>query len=310
MTPPDRWLDSTDPELAEARALLRAGLDVDPPAGSQDQIWASLSAQLSPPPDGPAAQPHPSLPDASQLAETATAAAGAGAKATVIAKGAAATLALKIGSVLAVVGGLAGAGALVYDEPATRPAAREVAIEQPSPRAMMSPSPTLTATAQIEDSPTPPAPKVEDPPAPRPAATPQQPARPHPANDTPSSLVPQPEPPGVTSAEREEGRTPEPPVAVVAAAERASRLREESALVGRANAALRAGDPSGALRLLGEAQARFSGGVLGQERAILTIEALAASGQRASASSRAQGFAARHPDSPYLTRLKPYLPLS
>ncbi len=83
----------------------------------------------------------------------------------------------------------------------------------------------------------------------------------------------------------------------VEATERETMLREESRLVGEARDALRRGDATGALAQLEQIQARFPGGVLGQEREALTIEALARSGRRAEASARATAFLQAYPTS-------------
>jgi hypothetical protein len=83
--------------------------------------------------------------------------------------------------------------------------------------------------------------------------------------------------------------------------------RWESAWVARARAELRAGRPADALRTLAEIQGRVSGGVLGQEREALTIEALAASGQRSAASQRAIAFVERFPNSPHASRVRDFV---
>jgi hypothetical protein len=84
----------------------------------------------------------------------------------------------------------------------------------------------------------------------------------------------------------------------------ASQLREESLAVLEARAALRAGDAARSLGLLEQARARFPHGALGQEREALTIEALAKTGQAATARRRAEAFLRAHPQSPYLADLR------
>jgi len=83
-------------------------------------------------------------------------------------------------------------------------------------------------------------------------------------------------------------------------------LREESALVSRARDALRGGDPATALATLETARVRFPRGVLGQERQVLTIEALAASGDRTGASRKATAFLKQFPGSPLASRVRPF----
>jgi hypothetical protein len=84
----------------------------------------------------------------------------------------------------------------------------------------------------------------------------------------------------------------------------ASQLREESLAVLEARAALRAGDAGRSLGLLQQAHVRFPRGALGQEREALTIEALARTGQTASARRRAEAFLRDHPQSPYVADLR------
>jgi hypothetical protein len=78
-----------------------------------------------------------------------------------------------------------------------------------------------------------------------------------------------------------------------------SQLREESMAVLDARSALRSGNAARSLQLLQEANVRFPRGALGQEREALSIEALAQSGQTATAKRRAAAFLRAHPQSPY-----------
>ncbi len=84
-------------------------------------------------------------------------------------------------------------------------------------------------------------------------------------------------------------------------------LREESALIARARDALHGGDPSGALAILDTARTRFPNGVLGQERQVLGIEALAASGDRDGAARQARSFLQKYPKSPLASRVRAFL---
>ncbi|MEO8900172.1 MAG: hypothetical protein ABI488_01145 [Polyangiaceae bacterium] len=86
----------------------------------------------------------------------------------------------------------------------------------------------------------------------------------------------------------------------------ATALSDESAAVLGIRAALRAGDPSGALRLLEQARLRFPHGALGQEREALTVQALAKSGNRKAASRNAVAFLRAHPTSPYASDVMAY----
>jgi hypothetical protein len=113
------------------------------------------------------------------------------------------------------------------------------------------------------------------------------------------------EAPAVASASAPAASALPEPVASVAPAEqeRIERLREEARLVRKGRDALGRGDFSGALRWLGQAQAMQ--GVLYQESEALTIEALARSGQREAASTRARAFLTAYPQSPHAARLQP-----
>jgi hypothetical protein len=92
--------------------------------------------------------------------------------------------------------------------------------------------------------------------------------------------------------------------APVAPSSSGSDASEESRVVGAARDALRSGNPGAALALLSEAQRRFGGGVLGQEREALSIEALAKSGQRALARTRGEAFLNNYAHSPYAARIR------
>jgi len=143
---------------------------------------------------------------------------------------------------------------------------------------------------------TPPAqPQVADPAAPRPGRVSPSPTE---AAPPPEALAPAAAPPEPSAAPSAQPLTP---------AERANQLREESRLLGEARDALRRGDASGALQTIEEARARFGGGMLGQEREALTIEALYKSGQKGAASARAAAFLQAYPMSPHAARLQSFL---
>ena len=85
------------------------------------------------------------------------------------------------------------------------------------------------------------------------------------------------------------------------------RLAEESALLTEARARLRSGDVAGARAALDRLEQRFPRGVLGQEREVLSIELLSASGNAAAARRKARAFVAAHPKSPHSQRLSRFL---
>jgi hypothetical protein len=83
----------------------------------------------------------------------------------------------------------------------------------------------------------------------------------------------------------------------------ASRLREEAALVQRAERLLD-GDPAGALRLTEERRRRFPTGALDQEAEVVAIDALLRLGRRPEAASRARAFEAAHAGSLHARRIQ------
>ena len=83
-----------------------------------------------------------------------------------------------------------------------------------------------------------------------------------------------------------------------------SRLDAEASLVATVRRELRGGDPRAALGTLRQLQTQFPNGELRQERDVLTVEALVASGNSAAAKSKAAAFIAAHPSSPLSTKLE------
>jgi len=84
-----------------------------------------------------------------------------------------------------------------------------------------------------------------------------------------------------------------------------SRLRFESQMLTEARAQLRSGDARGALATIDRLQNRSPNGILGQEREVLTIQALAAMGNTDAAKRRAKAFVMAYPNSPHSTQLRP-----
>ena len=78
----------------------------------------------------------------------------------------------------------------------------------------------------------------------------------------------------------------------------------ESQRVARARALLRAGRAADAFEVLQRLEGDEPNGLLGQEREALSIQALAALGQRDTARQRAAAFATRYPNSPHLTTVQ------
>jgi outer membrane protein assembly factor BamD (BamD/ComL family) len=80
---------------------------------------------------------------------------------------------------------------------------------------------------------------------------------------------------------------------------RESSLRAERSALTRARAALQAGSASEALSILDTAAREIEKPVLGQEREVVYIQALAGAGRAAEARQRASRFLTAFPDSPH-----------
>ncbi len=80
-------------------------------------------------------------------------------------------------------------------------------------------------------------------------------------------------------------------------------FREELALVSAARGALETGDVAACMRAVARYDERFHAGIFAHEIEVLRIEAIAASGDRAQARSRAEKFLAANAKSPYAERV-------
>jgi TolA-binding protein len=80
-------------------------------------------------------------------------------------------------------------------------------------------------------------------------------------------------------------------------------LAKELSLIDSARAALLRGEPAAALRILNTYRSQFPRGALQAEATVQRVEALIATGDRASASKIGGGFLKRHPESPYSRRI-------
>ena len=117
--------------------------------------------------------------------------------------------------------------------------------------------------------------------------------------DPPAPSSPSPPAP----SRRRHAHAPASPAAVEAPPPDAvSRLREEAALVQRAERLL-ATDPASALRLTEERRRRFPDGALDQEAEVVAIDALLRLGRRPEATARAQSFESTHPASLHTRRI-------
>jgi hypothetical protein len=200
---------------------------------------------------------------------------------------------------ISAIAGTVGTGGYVAWPSSAKPAPANV----PAPVAASTTAPTAetalavatpTATAEIPPpaAPIAPAPRPHKPDAKRPTAS--APAFPTHATTSEPPAPPAPAPsPTATEA-------PAPTTAVDA-------LRDERALLASARDALRKGDGRGALAILQTAQSRHPNGVLGQEREVLAIEALAQTGDRDGASKRAGAFLRAFPNSPHAGHVREFV---
>ena len=84
-------------------------------------------------------------------------------------------------------------------------------------------------------------------------------------------------------------------------------LAEEGRLLAKAHQLVQSGQGQQALEVLRSSEARYPRSVLYQEREVLTIEALGATGASAAAKQRAQRFLKRYPGSPHAGRLQRFV---
>jgi len=291
MSVPRRWIDDGGGSTSTERDLLRSALSVEPPPGAQGEVWAALLAKL-PPPGGGAGGHAGAAGKAAAGAKAAGAVAVGGGivKASLIGAGAAIVLiagymggsALRSGSQAA-----QNPGPAVAVSP-THPQAASVTISPTHPQAAPNPGPAPIVAAPVPQA------------APA-AAAPVSPSLPQAAPNH-GLAEPAQRPAPVSPAEPAlNGAHPDP------GAERETMLQEESREMRDAREALRRGDAAGALTMLEQIRARYPGGVLSQEREALAIEALARSGRRAEASTRAAAFLKAYPTSTLAERVQVFV---
>jgi len=280
------WLDDASDADDFERAVLRAGIEPDPPAARCEEVWAGLLGAL--PLSAPVGAPDPSaLPKPAAAAGKAAAAAG---------KSGTVLLGLSKGFVA----GLALYGASV--------GARELAARFTTPE----PAPAkaqLVSSARLAPPPAAPSSTV------LPLESPAAPAR---VGLAPSATGPAAQATASASAALAElPAVPSPAPAIAAFADppsaardggtaRTSQLEAEARALREARAQLRAGQLSAAFATLEASRRQFSAPALDQEREALTIELLAQSGQTAAAKERAQAFLAHFPEGPHATRVRQF----
>jgi hypothetical protein len=337
MNDPRRLLDPKGGDPT-ARSLLEAGLDMDPPPGAREQVWSQLSGALGATAAVGAAKVAASSAKVAGAGATsigpAAGASGVSAGGSALATssegaGAAKVAAGKLGFVKLVAGKW-----ILLSVLAVGGVVAAVAVPRvggaPSNVASVKDAPSSTdPTAKAEG-----ASKAEGVSKGDAASTSEPAVAPNPAEAALSARAPSVSDrsaAGVADAESSHSR--EPRVARVAASARPaasaaafaasstsestpsldvasspgkSRLAEESAALADARARLVAGDATGALRALSDMDRDFGQGGLSQERAVLTIRALAESGQRALAAQKADAFLAAYPQSPLAARVQPF----
>lgn len=292
MTEPHRLLEHAGDDLT--RRLLQAGRSANdaPSEALRAKMWSGIEASLAPLAGGAAGA-------ASAASQGSAAAGGAlpGATAAGAAPGAVAASApgvgLAIGTKIGLVGLLVGATLVTTtvvrppEETTAPPAvvARESSQQSPQPDATTGQPADRTSEDRVDE----PAPSE---PAPAEAPNAKQETSADGREDN--------------AAPRLSTKPSSQPIGSSAPKSTVSSLVEEVAAVQKARAALAQGNATEALAVLAELDRTVPRGSLGQERVVLTIEALAASGQSGKAGKLAKAFLAANPSSPYADRVRPY----
>jgi hypothetical protein len=124
-----------------------------------------------------------------------------------------------------------------------------------------------------------------------------------PAETPPDTLPGEPEAVAGKTMDRQATRNQQP----AGPASSATTLAEEGRLLAKAHQLVQSGQGQQALEVLRISASRYPRSVLYQEREVLTIEALAATGDTGAARSRAERFLKRHPNSPHAGRLQRFV---
>ncbi len=266
------------------RALLSAGeRRFEPPAGAFEAVWGGVAAQVIPGAAGGAGA-------------ATTAAGGSGATGGAAATSAAGSLAPSggVGAGIAKGGGVAAAKwvlIVVASLGATAGAALLTRAAMRDPLPPGSPVAPVTVTAAPGE-------------------------RAAPTSDATFDVLPAPEPtwnatvvPTATASGASGDRLPAGGDAfhggAVSTRPRPSTLPEETATIIRAREDIQRGAPAEALRVLDAFEHDHRGGLLGEERELLRVRALSALGDPR-AKTRAAAFVARHPQSSYADRFRPF----
>lgn len=313
MSEPVRLLEMDGDPMGAS--LLRAGLDDGPPPGAKDDVYRSIQAALGVAVVGAAvaSATNASAATATTAGATTAGATTATAAGTTTATAAGATTVVKMGAVQALVVklGIAKTIGIVGLCSATVVGAGFGVREIVRDRTPAEDAPTTTAATtdvRVAEGPrgvnpnrgTPPSAPNDEPASPTPSAAVSE-APIDAATDKPTaSAKPNVSTPAVSAA-------PPPSASAVAVANPAKpEIASEPAGVAEVRSKLRAGDASGALALLSAIQQQFGAGRMSEDRAVLTIEALAASGNTSAARANADAFLKAHPTSPFASRVRTY----
>ena len=280
------WLDESSDANHFERAVLRSGLDADPPDARRDEIWASVLGSLSLAPLGTTVNHGAALGPTAPALKGAVGAAKAGAVWFGVGKGFVLGLTL-----CAAAAGVSNISEHLRSQRAT-PSAQRILAAAPAQSESAS-SRAVPATPEPEG-----APRIATAFA-RPSGEALHRAAPSAASVPEPALSPQAsEAPSVAAFDDPS------PTRRGANEMRASQLEGEARALRNARAQLRAGRFADAFATLEASRRQFSAPELYQEREALTIELLARSGQIEAARQRATTFLSRFPESPHAARVQ------
>jgi hypothetical protein len=276
------WLDEASEADEFERAILRAGLEADPPEAKQDQIWSGLVATLAVAPLAAAA--------ASTQAAAATSAQSAAAKAATAGVSKAAAVWLAVGKGFLV-------GLAVY---AAAAGVSEISNRPSAPQARASSAPRAMAPARVTSRNSEPSSAASVPdPTPASEDAPSTPRASRRAGASASALTRGPQNLATNLPSAAAFDDSEQPSSA-----RLSQLEAETRALRRARDELRASRLADAFATLEASRLQFSAPELYQEREALMIELLYRSGQVTAAELRAKAFLSRFPESPHAQQIR------
>ncbi len=301
MSAPKRWLTDGGGATRGERDLLRLGASHGPPPTAKDAVWVALLTRIPPIPPASGGGGCAGGVKAAGSAKAAASAASSGSAAlsTAVGGGLLKSALIGAGSAVALI-----ATYTVVTPSQAPPAAPSMAETTSAPDRDPRAQPKAASGAQA---------------APTVAARilPEIQGFPAIADSPASSWAPSAAAPTEAragSAGPSVGRDSRPPSGTLGASsgpaapvlDRETPALEESRRLAEARDALRRGDTSGALSRLSDLQRAVPGGILGQEREALAIEALAKSGRSTEAQTRARAFLQAYPQSPHAPRVEAF----